>query len=202
MKLVSEVKILNFFRQARDHLIEYLHATDEQLLPALLQTRSVIVIATLFFTGARNQEVCNLRQADVVSSDRTVRFHIRSLKHGIVRDVLARSSFLSDYLQAYRELWHAPARAPLIFTENKTPPYPRLIHRIVQSAFPEHSPHSFRHTYASILADEAVDIRLIQYCLGHRHLNTTAIYLQKLAADKVGPIWEKFDGKLSQCSLF
>jgi integrase len=41
-------------------------------------------------------------------------------------------------------------------------------------------PHGLRHTFASGLADEKVDIRIIQRALGHSSLNTTARYVDHL----------------------
>ena len=38
-------------------------------------------------------------------------------------------------------------------------------------------PHGLRHTFASGLADEQVDIRLIQRALGHSSLSTTQRYV-------------------------
>lgn len=43
---------------------------------------------------------------------------------------------------------------------------------------------------------------VIQQSLGHRHLNTTSIYLQKLATSQTSEVWRKFDAQLSQEDLF
>ncbi len=45
--------------------------------------------------------------------------------------------------------------------------------------------HGLRHTYARMLHDEGVSVRLIQGALGHRSLNTTAIYLGSLGNPEV-----------------
>lgn len=158
------------------------------------QSLRIVAIATLFFTGARVQEVCNLRQADVVvSPDGVVQFYIKGLKGGAVRVVPARSLFLVQTINTYRELWPAAARSPFIVTRTGVKPYPRLVHRIVKSAFPTASPHSFRHHYAALLASEGVHVTVIQYLLGHRWLNTTAIYLGQLATGPAAEIWMKVD---------
>lgn len=34
------------------------------------------------------------------------------------------------------------------------------------------TPHSFRHTHPSFLIEVGVDIKEIQQCLGHMHINT------------------------------
>ena len=41
-------------------------------------------------------------------------------------------------------------------------------------------PHGLRHTFAASLADEQVDIRIIQRALGHSSLGTTARYVDHL----------------------
>lgn len=194
MHAIPTQTVLRWLRKARQH--------HQGIVPQdPFELRPIIVIATLFFTGARAQEICNLEQNDVVVSHGLVQFHFDSLKHGIPRQVPILNNFLAQLVECYRLSWPASARSPFVFTVKSLHPYPRLIHRTVKAVFPDFSPHSFRHHYASLLASEGVDLTVIQHCLGHRHLNTTAIYLQKLSTSQTSKVWRKIDSQLSQHPL-
>nr|WP_299209250.1 tyrosine-type recombinase/integrase [uncultured Tateyamaria sp.] len=40
------------------------------------------------------------------------------------------------------------------------------------------TPHRFRHSAATLLIEEGIDIRMVQALLGHANLKTTEIYLR------------------------
>lgn len=51
------------------------------------------------------------------------------------------------------------------------------------------TPHMFRHTFATALLDEDVDIRYIQQLLGHSSIVTTQIYTH-ISTNKIRSILE------------
>lgn len=58
----------------------------------------------------------------------------------------------------------------------------RSVEEIAKKAFSlaelrdDYTVHTLRHTFATLLYQNNVDIRILQELLGHKHINTTQIY--------------------------
>lgn len=147
-----------------------------------LAVRNRAVIELLFGTGMRIGELCGLKNGDVDLAQGLVRIIGKGNKERIV-DVC-----MPVTLSALRE-WtrtrNTSADSNANFFTNRlgkslSPQNVRsMLRRIVQECGIEKNvtPHTFRHTFATLLLEEDVDVYSIQHILGHSSISTTQIYL-------------------------
>jgi integrase/recombinase XerD len=141
------------------------------------------MLMTLYGTGVRRAELCQLKVADVDSKRMVIR--VRNGKGGRDRDVL-----LSDkLLETLREYWRWMKPKTYLFpgtVKNWRADVP-LTTKVVWTAVNEArrragiekriSPHTLRHSFATHMLEAGADLRTIQVLLGHAKLADTAIYL-------------------------
>lgn len=143
--------------------------------------RNIAILEVLFATGARVSEICTLTPDAVDLTNHTVKIFGKGSKERIIQienpDVL---KSLNQYYEAFR---NDIAESGFFFV-NKL--HQRLTEQSVrvminkQAAaigYEKHiTPHMFRHSFATLLLEEDVDIRYIQKILGHSSISTTQIY--------------------------
>ena len=135
-------------------------------------------LGVAYGAGLRVSEVASLKVSDIDS--RNMRIRVEQGKGQ--RD---RHAMLSPrLLQLLQDWWHFakprtwlfPGRDPLLHITA------RQLYRIVREAAEAAeikkpvSPHTLRHSFATHLLEQGVDIRIIQVLLGHTKLDTTARY--------------------------
>lgn len=150
----------------------------KSLLAACLDLRDKALIGLMFDTGIRKSELLNLCTYDL-DFDRG-KIHIREGKRRKDRYVPF-SKNMQKVVAAYLKAYH-PHK--YLFEQERDKPKgkywpPRVLAAALERTdIVKHvSCHVLRHTYATILLEMGVDIRHIQQWLGHKRLETTAIYL-------------------------
>lgn len=143
--------------------------------------RNVAIIELLFATGARIAEVCNLHNEDVDLLGGSVKFFGKGSKERVIP--IENISVLS-IMKRYRSLFESDFSKSGYFFVNKR--NCRLTEQSVRSMINSYckqcgivqhiTPHMFRHSFATMLLEEDVDIRYIQRMLGHSSITTTQIY--------------------------
>ena len=143
--------------------------------------RNTAVIELLFATGARISEICSLKTKDVDLDTQTVRILGKGAKERIIqienRDVLSilrrYKDLFSHYIQPNGYLFLNNRRRRL--SEQSVRTIIRKLEKQINSDI-HITPHMFRHSVATMLLEEDVDIRYIQKILGHSSITTTQIY--------------------------
>lgn len=143
--------------------------------------RDIAVLEILFATGARVSEICTLTPGAIDLENHTLKIFGKGSKERIIQienpDVL---KALSNYFSAFQDEIYTAG----FFFVNKLKhrlseqSVRAMINRYVNAVgYERHvTPHMFRHSFATLLLEEDVDIRYIQKILGHSSITTTQIY--------------------------
>ncbi len=157
-----------------------------RLIAAARNLKHQTALALAYGTGLRVNEVVSLKVGDIDSQRMTLR-----VEQG--KGQKDRYAMLSPILLERLRVWWRVARAQgkmldggwLFPGLNPVEPLSarqlnRAIHFAAENAGIEKrvSMHSLRHAFATHLLEQKVDIRLIQVLLGHKKLETTALYAQ------------------------
>ena len=142
-----------------------------------LKWRTALSVA--YGAGLRASEVVGLKVGDIDSQ----RMRIRVEQGKGRRD---RDALLSPHLLAVLRNWWKVARPPLWLFPNRLTSFDAVTPRSLNRAFHQavnsariKKPvclHTLRHCFATHLLEQNVDVRVIQVLLGHKKLETTAVY--------------------------
>lgn len=143
--------------------------------------RDIAVIELLFATGMRISELCSLKPSDIDLENNSILIYGKGSKERILQ--LGNQDVISA-LRVYRETYKSEIASCGYFFVN------RLHHKLSDQSvrfminhytelagISQHiTPHMFRHSFATLLLEQDVDIRYIQRMLGHSSISTTEIY--------------------------
>lgn len=139
--------------------------------------RNIVLIELLFSTGMRVSEISNLKTSAINFSDNTIRIFGKGSKERMMCISDDLSKMISDYLavRSYKLNYLFVNRLGNRLSEQSIRYMVNDYANAVDA--PLHiTPHMFRHTFATELHNEDVDIRYIQQFLGHSSIATTQIY--------------------------
>ena len=148
-----------------------------------LLNRDIAVVETLFATGIRISELCNLPQKNIDLEQGI--FCIKG-KGNKERYLQIGTVQVLEQLQEYKRQWEIELNQTEFFFLNRfgerysEQAARRMVKRYAELAMLNlHvTPHMFRHAFATLLLEEEVDIRFIQKMLGHASITTTQIYAE------------------------
>ena len=139
--------------------------------------RDIAVLELLFATGMRVSELCSLSNQDVHLEEGEVKIYGKGAKERFVQ--ITNPSVLHA-LKEYRK--KVDQSEAFFINRLGNPLSDQSVRGIVKKygrlgGVNQHiTPHMFRHSFATFLLEEDVDIRYIQRLLGHSSIVTTQIY--------------------------
>ena len=144
------------------------------------KVRDFCIISLFLNCGLRISEIVGLNLSDI--KDDALRVTGKGNKQRIVYLNEACMSAMDDYL-AERKLIAAIDKQALFLSNRRKRMSTDAIHAMVKKTLKQagldaskYSAHKLRHTAATLMLSNGVDVRTLQEVLGHDNLNTTQIY--------------------------
>lgn len=176
-RTISACNLQKIFRTAYHHL-KCNCASEYQKRSAV---RDIAVLELLFAAGLRVSELCALKQKDMELKQGSIRIYGKGAKERIIQIT---NITVLNALTNYEIYYHKAQQNNVCYFLNRLgkklseQSVRFMINRYVKMANISEriTPHMFRHTFATMLLEEDVDIRYIQQILGHSSILTTQIY--------------------------
>lgn len=154
--------------------------------------RNILVLELLFSTGMRVSEISNLKLENIDLKGKNIYVHGKGSKERVV--CFANESIIKLIKQYLHIRKH---NSEYLFLNKLGKRYSdqsirNMVNDYAKAVGVEThiTPHMFRHTFATALLDEDVDIRHIQQLLGHSSIVTTQIYTH-ISTNKIRHILEE-----------
>jgi len=149
-----------------------------------LGERNFCILELLYGCGIRVSELVNLKLSDINQKEHFIRVEGKGKKVRLIPLIDYTQEILHGYLTNIRNRMYISKNNPdIIFVSNRGTPMSRsMVFRIIKNLAKKAniqtniSPHTLRHSFATHLLQNGVDLRFIQELLGHSSIATTQIY--------------------------
>ena len=165
-----------------ERLLNYMYDVMKQSGQEATIYRDLSVIEMFFATGARVYEISNLKIQDIDLDNGIIKLFGKGSKERYVQ--IGSPEVLEVVKEYYRLNQQEIDKSGFFFVNRQGKRFSeQSIRRMIrkyscQAGISIHiTPHMFRHSVATYLLEEGVDIMYIQKILGHSSINTTQIYL-------------------------
>ena len=173
-----------------NHMYQCLNENDKASRKFML--RDVAVIEVFFATGARVYEISNIRDDSINLNTGLIRLMGKGGKERYIQ--ISNTSILEVLKKYYDENEQSIKKSGYFFVNNRESRYTEQSIRLMLKKYTKQAgiernitPHMFRHSFATYLIEEGVDVSCVQQILGHSSIKTTQIYIH-IAAKKQAEI--------------
>lgn len=173
-----------------NHMYQCLNENDKASRKFML--RDVAVIEVFFAIGARVYEISNIRDDSINLNTGLIRLMGKGGKERYVQ--ISNTSILEVLKKYYDENEQSIKKSGYFFVNNRESRYTEQSIRLMLKKYTKQAgiernitPHMFRHSFATYLIEEGVDVSCVQQILGHSSIKTTQIYIH-IAAKKQAEI--------------
>ncbi|MCL2064742.1 MAG: tyrosine-type recombinase/integrase [Candidatus Cloacimonetes bacterium] len=140
--------------------------------------RNLAVFELMFATGIRVSELCNIKMSDIDLDTQTLSILGKGNKE---RLCILNNAYVISALRNYLEIRPAVESPYLFINRIGKQISPQSVRFFIEDIGKKVlnklvTPHMFRHTFATLLLEEGVDINHIKSFLGHASITTTQIY--------------------------
>jgi integrase/recombinase XerC len=164
-----------------DEIFHVLDTIKHDELPTRKPFRDKAVFELLYATGIRCSELVQIKISDIDIEQKTIRIYGKGKKERIALFGTKAKEIMLSYLSHERPaVLHQNER---LFLNNRNEPLTtRSVQRIIEMfrAFlkikKKLTPHKLRHSFATHLLNQGVDLRTLQELLGHKTLASTEKY--------------------------
>ena len=154
--------------------------------------RDAAVIEVFFATGARVYEISNIRAENINLNSGLIRIMGKGGKERYIQ--ISNTAVLDILRKYYAENEPEIKKSGYFFINNRGNRYTEQTIRLMLKKYTlkagiqrKITPHMFRHSFATYLIEEGVDVSCVQQLLGHSSIKTTQIYIH-VAAKKQADI--------------
>jgi site-specific recombinase XerD len=171
-----------------------------RLLASTTNLKHTAILSVAYATGLRSSEVVSLKLTDIDRDRMVIRVEQgkgKKDRYVILSPILL--EILREWWRVARQKgWMSPGQPWLFPGYRGQHTSARQLHRIVRLAAGRAGitkrvgVHTLRHSFATHLLEQKTDIRVIQVLLGHKKLDTTALYT-RVAISTIGQVTSPLD---------
>lgn len=173
-------------REEIESLLNYMYRSENKTEKYSFWLRDIAVVETFFATGARVYEISNMKKECIDLNSGLICLKGKGNKERYIQigsaDVL---ELLKKYYKTNEDVIN---KSGYFFINNRGTRFSEQSIRIMLKKYAAEAgikrkitPHMFRHSVATFLIEEEVDISCVQRILGHSSIKTTQIYIHVAA---------------------